>query len=147
MDLSTLKYAEGSRKKRKRVGRGDGSGHGGTSCRGHKGYHSRSGSKSKIRFEGGQTPLQRRVPKRGFRNIFKKIFQVINLADLLSLQGEAVITPALLFERRLIRKQNIPIKILGEGEINWAVEVQANAFSSTAKQKIEAANGRVHILC
>lgn len=147
MDLGSLTYTKGSQKKRKRVGRGGGSGHGGTSCRGHKGYGSRSGAKIKAGFEGGQTPLQRRIPKRGFTNIFKKEFQILNLVDLKKIEGEIKITPALLFEKGLIRKQDIPVKILGNGEISWAAEIHANAFSKSAKEKIESAKGRVNILC
>lgn len=147
MDLSNLTYAVGSHKKRKRVGRGIGSGHGKTSGRGHKGAGSRSGNKYKARFEGGQTPLQRRVPKYGFTNIFRKEIQVVNLADLKKVEGEPTITPALLYEKGLIAKKSIPVKILGVGEMTWAAEVYANAFSATAKEKIESAKGRANILC
>ncbi|MBN1349565.1 50S ribosomal protein L15 [candidate division KSB1 bacterium] len=147
MNLGSLTYAKGSRKKRKRVGRGQGSGHGGTSCRGHKGQRSRSGSKKKLGFEGGQTPIQRRLPKRGFTNIFKKVYQVLNLTDLdEKLKGEKAITPELLFERHLIKKKNVPVKILGNGEISWSTEISAHAFSKTAVEKIESAKGRVTIL-
>jgi large subunit ribosomal protein L15 len=147
MNLGSLTYTNGARKKRKRVGRGSGSGHGGTSCRGHKGYGSRSGAKDKAGFEGGQTPLQRRVPKRGFTNIFKKKFQIVNLVDLKKLEGEKEITPSLLFQKGLISKKHIPVKILGDGEISWAADVYANAFSNSAKEKIESAKGRANILC
>jgi len=146
MNLGRLTFTEGARKKRKRVGRGEGSGHGGTSCRGHKGYRSRSGAKKKAGFEGGQTPLQRRIPKRGFTNIFKKQFQILNLSALAKLEGEAVITPTLLYEKGIIKKKNIPVKILGDGEISWAAELHANAFSNTAKTKIESAKGRAIII-
>lgn len=145
MNLGSLKYAEGSRKKRKRVGRGGD--HGGTSGRGHKGYYSRSGARVKLGFEGGQTPIQRRLPKRGFTNIFRKKFQTINLSDLKKLEGEKEITPSLLYEKGLISKKHVPVKILGEGEINWAAEIFANAFSKTAQEKIESAKGRANILC
>jgi large subunit ribosomal protein L15 len=145
MNLGSLKPAEGSIKKRKRVGRGGA--HGGTSCRGHKGYYSRSGARVKLGFEGGQTPIQRRIPKRGFTNIFKKKFQTVNLSDLEKLNGEREITPSLLYEKGLISKKHIPVKILGDGEISWAAEIFANAFSKSAQEKIESAKGRVNILC
>jgi len=146
MNLGSLTYAKGSRKKRKRVGRGQGSGHGGTSCRGHKGQRSRSGSKTKIGFEGGQTPIQRRLPKRGFTNIFKKRYQIVNLSQLEKLKGEKVITPELLYEHRLVSKKSVPIKILGDGEMTWASEISAHAFSKSAIEKIQSAKGRVTIL-
>ena len=146
MNLGSLKYANGSRKKRKRVGRGQGSGHGGTSCRGSNGQRSRSGSKIKAGFEGGQTPIQRRLPKRGFTNIFKKIYQVLNLSEFKKLEGEKTITPEVLYKHRLINKMRVPVKILGDGEIGWAAEVSAHAFSKTAIEKIESAKGKVTIL-
>lgn len=146
MNLGTLSYAPGSRKKRKRVGRGPGSGHGGTSCRGHKGAHSRSGFKTKSGFEGGQTPLQRRLPKRGFYNRFRKQFQVINLRDLERINDIAKIDPEILFEKGLIRKKDMPVKVLGDGEINRKIEISAHAFSQSAKDKIAAAQGRISVL-
>jgi large subunit ribosomal protein L15 len=146
MNLGTLTYAPGSRQKRKRIGRGQGSGYGGTSGRGHKGARSRSGSKRRIGFEGGQTPLQRRLPKRGFTNIFKKEFQIVNLKDLSKIKRIKKIDPVLLYEKRLIRNKNIPVKVLGDGEIKRELEISAHAFSKTAIEKIEAAQGRVTIL-
>ena len=146
MDLSTLKYADGSRKKRKRVGRGQGSGHGGTSCRGHNGARSRSGFKRKIGFEGGQTPMHRKLPKRGFFNLFSKEFQIINLKDLERIKDIKKIDPMVLFENGLIRKRTVPVKVLGVGEMNWKVEISAHAFSKSAQEKIEAANGRISVL-
>ena len=146
MDLSTLKYADGSRKKRKRVGRGQGSGHGGTSCRGHKGARSRSGFKRKLGFEGGQTPMQRRLPKRGFFNRFSKEFQIINLRDLERIKEIKKIDPQVLYEYGLISKKAVPVKVLGVGEMNWEVEISAHAFSKSAQEKIEAANGRISVL-
>ena len=146
MNLGTLTYAPGSRKNRKRIGRGQGSGYGGTSGRGHKGYHSRSGSKRKIGFEGGQTPLQRQLPKRGFTNIFKKEFQVINLKDLDKIKRYKKIDPNVLYQNRLIRKRNQPVKVLGDGEISREIEISAHAFSKSAKEKIEAAQGRIIVL-
>ena len=146
MNLSTLKYADGSRKKRKRVGRGQGSGHGGTSCRGHNGARSRSGFKRKIGFEGGQTPMHRKLPKRGFFNRFSKEFQIINLKDLERIKEIKKIDPVVLFENGLIRKKAVPVKVLGVGEMNWEVEISAHAFSKSAQDKIEAANGRISVL-
>ena len=142
MDLSSLKFAKGSKKKPKRVGRGPGSGHGKTSCRGQKGQKSRSGAKSRPWFEGGQMPLQRRIPKRGFTNIFKKKYQVINLNDLKKIQ-EKSISPKNMFKARLIRKRHGLTKILGMGEISSPLEVHAHAFSKQAIQKIEEAGGKV----
>jgi len=146
MNLGSLKYAPGSRKKRKRVGRGPGSGHGGTSCRGEKGAGSRAGYKSKIGFEGGQTTLQRRLPKRGFFNRFRKEFQIINLRDLDRISDISKIDPQILFERGIIRKKDVPVKVLGDGEITREIEISAHAFSQSAKEKIAAAQGRISVL-
>jgi len=146
MNLGTLQYASDSRKNRKRVGRGIGSGHAGTSCRGHKGAGSRSGHKRKLGFEGGQTPLQRQMPKRGFTNIFKKQYQVVNLWDLEKLGKLKKIDPEVLFEHRVIRKKNVPVKILGGGELKRVIEISAHAFTKSAIEKIEAAQGRINIL-
>lgn len=146
MNLSTLTYAPGSRKKRKRIGRGEASGQGGTAGKGHKGARSRSGFKQKLGFEGGQTPLQRRMPKRGFFNRFRVEYQVVNLKDLERLKGVDKIDPQVLFEHRLIRKKNKPVKILGVGEIDRKIEISAHAFSKSAKTKIEAAQGRISVL-
>lgn len=146
MRLNNLHYAQGSRKKRKRVGRGPGSGHGGTSCRGHKGQKSRSGAKSRPWFEGGQMPIHRRVPKRGFRNIFRKEFQIVNVGDLNRLEGVEEVDPKLLYQHKLISKKNLPVKILGDGQLEKALKVSAHAFSKTAAEKIESAGGRVVVL-
>ena len=146
MNLGTLNYAAGSRKKRKRVGRGQGSGHGKTSCRGHKGARSRSGYKRKLGYEGGQTPLQRRLPKRGFFNRFRKEFQIINLKDLDRIKRVKKIDPQILYERGMISKKNVPVKVLGIGELNREIEISAHAFSKSAKEKIEAAQGRISVL-
>lgn len=145
--LSNLKYAEGSRKKRKRVGRGQGSGHGGTSTRGHKGQHSRSGAKFRAWFEGGQMPLQRRVPKFGFKNINRVEYVTINLDDLQSLIdkgkiSESKIDKEYLLKNSLIKGKNKPLKILGNGELKTKLEITANAFSKTAKEKIERGGGK-----
>ncbi len=143
MELNELKYAPGSRKRRKRVGRGGGSGHGGTSCRGDKGQRCRSGSKIRAWFEGGQMPINRRLPKRGFTNIFREEFQVVNLTDLERITDTDVITSDLLFERRLVRKRKPPVKILGNGEVTRALKIEVDAVSKSAREKIEAAGGQV----
>ena len=148
--LSSLKPAPGSRKNRKRVGRGPGSGHGKTATRGHKGQHSRSGAKFRAWFEGGQMPLQRRIPKFGFRNKFRVTYQVINLADLETLQKngkltEETVTPEVLVNAGAVRK-NYPVKVLGDGEISTAFKISAHAFSKTAQEKIKAAGGTITIV-
>jgi large subunit ribosomal protein L15 len=129
-------------KRRKRVGRGGGSGHGKTSCRGQKGQLSRSGSKHRPWFEGGQMPLQRRVPKRGFTNKFRIVAQIVNIADI-SRIGASEVDPKFLFEKGLIKKADIQVKILGNGDISKPVTVTADAFSDSAKEKIEKAGGKV----
>lgn len=146
MDLANLKYAEKSRKKKKRVGCGEGSGHGGTSTQGHKGQNARSGGGVRPWFEGGQMPLQRRLPKRGFYNHFRNAFQIVNLDDLARIENATQITPDVLHQNGLIRKVNEPVKILGGGELKKALTVQAHAFSASAKEKIEKAGGTATIL-
>lgn len=146
MNLSSLTYPKGARKKVKRVGRGQGSGHGGTACKGHKGQRSRSGHKNRAWFEGGQMPIQRRLPKRGFTNIFRTEYTILNLKDLARLEKVEKINPELLVEKKMIRNLKKPLKILGNGEINQAIEISANAFSKSAKEKIEAAGGKVVVV-
>ncbi|MFQ5675012.1 MAG: 50S ribosomal protein L15 [bacterium] len=146
MDLGSLKYAPGSVKKKKRIGRGPGSGSGGTAGRGPKGQRSRSGSKIRPWFEGGQMPLQRRVPKRGFTNIFKKKFQIVNLSDLDRVKRAKEITPDVLYDSGVINKKGIPVKILGVGDLKKPLDVTAHAFSASAKEKIEKAGGKVSLL-
>jgi len=146
MDLAHLKYAAKSRKKKKRVGIGEGSGHGGTSTQGHKGQNARSGGGVRPWFEGGQMPLQRRIPKRGFHNLFRTSFQVVNLGDLQRVEKEAQITPELLHQLGLIRKKKAPVKILGNGDVTTAIKIHAHAFSASAKEKIEKAGGTVTVL-
>jgi len=139
MKLHELSPAEGSKHARKRVGRGPGSGLGKTSGRGEKGQKSRTGYSGRPGFEGGQMPLIRRVPKRGFNNsIFRTEYAVVNLSDLVGLEGE--ITPEVLVRRGLVRSGQ-PVKVLGDGEIGAAVQVKANKFSKSARAKIEAAGG------
>jgi len=145
MRLKDLKPAPGSNKKRKRVGRGDGSGHGKTSCRGHKGQGARSGGNGQPGFEGGQMPLQRRLPKRGFHNIFRVQMAVVNLNQLESLAG-GEITPENLAQHGLIGGKNRRVKILGEGSLSKALTVRAHGFSATAKRKIEAAGGKAELI-
>lgn len=145
MNLSNLKPAEGSRKQRKRVGRGEGSGHGGTSTRGHKGAKSRSGYKSKIGFEGGQMPLQRRVPKFGFRNPNRVEYKGINLDTLQELIDRKKLNAISfndLVENGLAGKRDL-VKILGRGELKSGLKVEAHKFSASAKAAIEAAGGQV----
>ncbi|HHL72520.1 MAG TPA: 50S ribosomal protein L15 [Bacteroidetes bacterium] len=142
MDLNTLRYAKGSRKKSRRIGRGLGSGRGGTAARGHKGQKSRSGGSIPAWFEGGQMPLQRRVPKRGFRNIFRKEYQIVNVSELEARIDAKTVTPETLLEAGLIRKKDVPVKILGEGELKKAMEISAHKFSKSALEKIEKAGGK-----
>ncbi|HMS34913.1 MAG TPA: 50S ribosomal protein L15 [Ignavibacteria bacterium] len=149
--LSNLKYAEGSRKKKKRVGRGQGSGHGGTSTKGHKGQHSRSGAKFRAWFEGGQMPLQRRVPKFGFKNINRVEFTTINLDDIQAFIdsgkiSEMKIDKEYLISNKLLKGKNMPFKVLGNGEIKSKIEITANAFSKTAKEKIEKGGGKAVLI-
>ena len=147
MDLSNLKPAEGSTKTRKRIGRGPGSGLGGTSTRGHKGAKSRSGYKRKIGFEGGQMPLQRRVPKRGFNNIFATEYAVVNLSTLNDrFEDGATVDAQSLKDAGVIKKTLDGVKVLGKGEITKAITVKVAAISESAKAKIEAAGGKVEVL-
>ncbi len=146
--LSNLQYAKGSKKSRKRVGRGEGSGHGGTATRGMNGQLSRSGAKHRAWFEGGQMPLQRRIPKFGFKNIFKVVHQVVNLKQLQQLADagklpDNKVDAVILYKNGLISSGVKPYKILGEGELKVKLEVAANAFSKTALEKIEAAGGSI----
>ncbi len=138
MKLHELGPKKGSRFKRKRVGRGPGSGTGKTAGRGHKGQRSRSGFSHRAGFEGGQMPLVRRVPKRGFTNIFRIEYSTVNVSTLESLDGE--VSPESLLERGMVRRGK-PVKILGDGEISKALTVRAHKFSRSAKEKIEAAGG------
>jgi large subunit ribosomal protein L15 len=147
MDLSDLKPSEGSKKNKKRVGRGHGTGQGAQAGRGHKGAQSRSGFKFKRGFEGGQMPLHRRVPKRGFHNQFRTEYAVVNL-DVLSDRFDAgtVITPDLLRERGLIHGARQPIKVLARGDVAKKLTVRAHKFSGRAAEKIAAAGGTAEVL-
>jgi large subunit ribosomal protein L15 len=145
MNLSNLRAPRKASEKRKRVGRGMGSGMGKTSTRGHKGQRSRSGSRIMRGFEGGQMPLHRRLPKRGFTNIFKTEYEVVNLERLASL-GESEITPELLRKAGVVRSRNTLVKVLGQGELSGAITVRAHKFSKSAQEKIEKAGGKVEVL-
>jgi large subunit ribosomal protein L15 len=146
MSLESLKPAAGTLKSKRRIGRGPGSGRGKTAGRGHKGTKSRSGYSRRRGFEGGQMPLIRRVPKRGFTNIFSKNIETVNVSDLERLPEGTVVTPELLVSHRLIRKSFDGVKVLGNGELKTKLVVQAHAFSATAKTKIEGAGGRAEEL-
>lgn len=143
MELNNLKPKKGARHAKKRVGRGPGSGHGKTSGRGEKGQKSRSGFSRKLGFEGGQMPLHRRIPKRGFTNIFKKEYAVINLADLERFDNGATVDEAALRAAGLVKGQNDGIKVLGNGKLSKKLTVSATKFSATAKKSIEDAGGTV----
>ena len=145
MNLTSIGVPTGQRHPRKRVGRGMGSGHGKTSTRGHKGQMSRSGTRHKRGFEGGQMPLQRRLPKRGFHNLFRKEFAIINLKQIAKL-GEAAISPELLLARGIVKSMGSGLKILGEGELTKPVSVSAHKFSGSAREKILKAGGKVEVL-
>ena len=146
MKLHELKPAEGSTHKPKRVGRGVGSGWGKTAGRGNKGLKARSGGGVRPGFEGGQMPLHRRLPKRGFTNIFKKEIAIVNLSDLSRFEQGAIVDEALLVRSGLVKGQNDGIKLLGRGEIEIALTVKLNAVSRSAKAKIEAAGGTVEVI-
>ncbi len=146
MKIADLRPAVGSKRKKKRVGRGIGSGHGKTSCKGHKGQKARSGGTKGPGFEGGQMPLQRRLPKRGFKNIFKIEFAIVNLKDINKIEGVDIITPEILFEKGIVKDIKDGVKILGVGELQKPLTIKADAFSSSASAKITAAGGRVEVL-
>lgn len=144
VDLANLKPAPGSRRRRKRIGRGPGSGHGKTATRGNKGQNSRSGRKHYAGFEGGQMPLHRRLPKRGFTNIFKRTYAVLNVGDLDRFDGE--INPEKLLETGVIRKLEHGLKILGGGDLTKALTVRAHRFSRSAQDKIAGAGGKAEVI-
>jgi len=144
MNLSDIHRPKKATENRKRVGRGMGSGMGKTSTRGHKGQRSRSGSRMIRGFEGGQMPLHRRMPKRGFNNIFRKEYNIVNL-DRLAALGKTTVTPDVLRKAGVI-KTKLPVKILGDGELMVAITVQAHKFSKSAQEKITKAGGKVEVL-
>ena len=142
MNLGTLKPTKGSISSSKRIGRGNGSGQGRTAGKGHKGYQSRSGTKTRFHFEGGQTPLMRRLPKRGFSNYgFRKEVQIVNLEKIASLKIKKV-NANILYEKGAIKKTDVPVKILGNGDIKDPVEITADMFSKSAIEKLEKAGGK-----
>jgi large subunit ribosomal protein L15 len=142
LTLANLSPKEGSTKQNKRLGRGPGSGHGKTAGRGHKGFKSRSGSGIKPGFEGGQMPLQRRIPKRGFNNIFRKEYVLVSLTQLDSFEGTDVITVETLVEAGIVKKGTL-VKVLANGEVTKALKVDVDKISGAAQSKIEAAGGEV----
>jgi large subunit ribosomal protein L15 len=145
MKLNELKPAPGATHKRKRKGRGPGSGLGKTAGRGEKGYFSRSGSTHRAWFEGGQMPIQRRVPKRGFTNIFRIEFQIVNVGQLERIPEGVQVTPETLYEHGLIRKRNEPVKLLGDGVIERALTISVDKCSAKAKELVEKAGGTVEV--
>jgi large subunit ribosomal protein L15 len=146
MGLNNLKVPQGARKNRKRVGRGPGSNWGGTAGRGHKGQLSRSGGKVRIGFEGGQMPLQRRMPKRGFQNYCRQEYVVVNIGDLARFQDNAVVDPVELHKAGMIKHITDMVKVLSSGELNKPLTVKAQGFSKAAKEKIESAGGKVEVI-
>jgi large subunit ribosomal protein L15 len=149
--LSNLHFAPGSRKPRKRIARGQGSGHGGTATRGHKGEGARSGTHFRVWFEGGQMPLVRRIPKFGFHSPHRVEFQIVNVATLeeLAVSGkikDGKVSPESLYNAGAVSKKSAPVKILGEGELKARLDINAHAFSKSAVKKIEAAGGKAVIL-
>ena len=146
MRLSELSPSPGSKHKKKRVGRGPGSGTGKTAARGHKGQNSRAGGGTRPGFEGGQMPLVRRIPKRGFTNIFRQTWTIVNLRDLNRFPAEAIVDKAALQEAGLVKSRVKRIKLLGQGEVTVPLVVKVQAVSSQARSQIEAAGGRVEVI-
>jgi large subunit ribosomal protein L15 len=146
MRLEDLKPVKGSTKKTKRVGRGVGSGSGKTSGKGHKGQKARSGGVKGAGFEGGQMPLQRRIPKRGFTNIFRKEYAIVNLSDLDKIAGSEPVTPEMLMQNGLIKDMKKGVKVLGMGELKSKLTVRAHKFSKSALDKIQAAGGKAEVI-
>ncbi len=146
MQLHELKPTEGSRKNRKRLGRGIASGQGKTAGKGHKGQNARSGGGVRLGFEGGQTPLFRRLPKRGFTNIHRKEYAEVNLETLNRFAEGIEITPELLIEARIVKSAKAGIKILGKGKVDKKLTVKAHKFSASAKQAIEVAGGKTEVI-
>ena len=141
-----MKYTEGARKNRKRVGRGNASGTGTTAGKGHKGQNARSGGGVRLGFEGGQTPIARRLPKRGFTNFTRKEYAIVNVEALNRFENGTEVTPALLIETGLCKKELDGIKVLGQGELEVALTVKANKFSKSAVAAIEKAGGKVEVI-
>ena len=146
MRLNDLSPMKGSSKRRKRVGRGPGSGHGKTSCRGHKGQKARAGAKILPGFEGGQMPFQRRLPKRGFTNICKKEYELINISDLKKFESDTVLDINTLKDAGLISGKKYGVKLLGDGEISHPLAIKVHKVSRKAREKVEAAGGKVELI-
>ncbi len=146
MNLHNLAPAPGSKKRRKRIGRGPGSGHGKTATKGHKGILARSGGGKRPGFEGGQMPLVRRLPKFGFTNPSRIEYSIVNLKSFEQWEGEGTVTPQAMVDAGLIKRKRLPIKILGVGELKKSLVVQAHKFSKSAEAKIQAAGGRVEVI-
>lgn len=146
MELHDLKPARGATHKKKRVGRGPGSGHGKTACRGNKGQRSRSGHSLKLGFEGGQMPLHRRIPKRGFHNAFRREYAVVNLSQLNQFQIGTTVTPEELIRRGIIKKAVYGVKILSDGKLHGPLIVRAHKFSAAAAKKIQEAGGSAEVI-
>ena len=144
--IGTLRPPRGATQRRKRIGQGMGSGHGKTATRGSKGQRSRTGARVRPGFEGGQMPLQRRLPKRGFTNIFRKHYAVVNLKDLAKLEPQEKITPDVLVQQGLVKRLGDGLKILGDGEVKSPLLVSAHAFSKSAREKIEKAGGKAEVI-
>jgi large subunit ribosomal protein L15 len=144
--LNTLKPAKGANRKNKRVGRGIGSGHPKTSTRGYKGQLSRSGTRTRPGFEGGQMPLYRRLPKRGFTNIFRKEYAIVNLSDLERFESGAAVDPQALIDAGVLKNLKEGLKVLGEGELKHPLQVKAHKFSKSAAEKIQQAGGSIEVL-
>lgn len=145
MKLNELKPPEGARKKVKRVGRGIGSGHGKTACRGSKGQNSRSGKGTKAGFEGGQMPLQRRLPKRGFRSPFKKVYSIIHIRDLNRFPKDSIVDPDLLVQSGLLKREG-PVKLLSDGELRHPLTIRVHQVSKAAFKKVEDVSGKVEVI-
>ena len=146
MKMHELAPAMGSTKESKRIGRGHGSGQGKTAGKGHKGQHARAGRGIRIGFEGGQMPLQRRVPKRGFNNIFAEEWVAINLSSLEMFEDGSVVDAAALASKGIIKKANLPVKVLGNGKLTKKLDVKLNAYSASASEKIAAAGGKAEVI-
>ena len=144
--IGTIRPASGATQTRKRRGKGAGSGLGGTAGRGHKGHKARTGGKIPAWFEGGQMPMQRRLPKRGFTNIFRKAYQVVNVGDLTGFDAGAEVTLEMLQQAGLVRRRGLPVKLLAEGTLDRALTVRVHAASRAAQEKVGQSGGRVEIL-
>jgi large subunit ribosomal protein L15 len=146
MNLHDLTPAKGAKKRRKRIGRGPGSGHGKTATKGHKGLLARSGGGKRPGFEGGQMPLIRRLPKFGFVNNFRKEYAIVNVKSFENWTGKETITPQAMVDAGLVKRKTLPIKILGNGALKKSLVIQAHKFSKSAEEKIQAAGGRVEVI-